>query len=105
MHRSIRFAFIVLLGATAACGGDDDNITPTGPTAPITVTVAFDGSLNRQGANTHPFTTHGGTVVATLTTVSPETAVLGLSLGTWNGVSCQTIIANDRAGLDHAIPS
>ena len=97
MHRLILLVLPLLVSATAACG-DSDNPTPTAPTAPTTVTVTFSGSLNRQGANTHPFTTDGGTVIATLTTVSPDSAVtLGLSLGTWNGAACQTVIANDRA--------
>jgi hypothetical protein len=99
MHRQILCSLLLLASLTvAACGGDDEPTTPTGPTGPATVTAVFTGTLNRQGANTHPFTTDGGTVTATLTTVAPDSAtVLGLSLGTWNGVSCQTVIANDRA--------
>lgn len=99
MHRLTLCALVLLAGmAAAACGSNDDASTPTGPTAPVTVTVVFTGSLNRQGSNTHPFTTDGGSVTATLTTVSPDSsAVLGLDLGTWNGASCQTIIVNDRA--------
>ena len=99
MHRATLCVLVVLVGMTAAaCGGSDEPSTPTGPTAPVTNTVVFTGSLNRQGANTHPFTTDGGAVTATLTSVTPDSsAVLGLSLGTWNGQSCQTVIANDRA--------
>jgi hypothetical protein len=99
MRRTTLSVLVLLLGMTvAACGGDDESSTPTGPTAPVTVTVVFTGSLNRQGANTHPFTTDGGAVTATLTSVGPDSSsVLGLSLGTWNGAACQTVIANDRA--------
>jgi len=37
-------------------------------------------------------------VTATLTKVDPDgSAVIGVSLGTWNGTSCQVILANDAA--------
>ena len=98
MHRSIlRVPCLLLVGMTAACGNDQ---TPTAPTAttPTTATETFEGTVNRNGANTHSFATRGGTVTATITTLSPDSAaVVGLSLGTWNGASCQTVIANDRA--------
>ena len=39
-----------------------------------------------------------GTVTATLTTLGPDsTFILGMSLGTWNGTTCQVVLANDRA--------
>ena len=83
---------------TAACGGDDEPTTPTGPTPPANVTVNFTGTITRNGANTHPFTTDAGTITATINTLSPDsTAIVGLILGTWNGTTCQTVIANDRA--------
>jgi hypothetical protein len=82
----------------AACGDDNTPSTPTSPTPPGTVTENFSGTLNQNGATTHPFRTDAGTVTATLTAVSPDSAtVLGLSLGTWNGAACQLVIANDRA--------
>ena len=88
----------MLVSLTVACG-NDPVATPTGPTtAPVGATETFAGTMNRNGADTHPFTTRPGTVTATLTTLSPNsTAIVGLSLGTWNGVACQTVIANDRA--------
>ena len=100
MHRSIARALLLLLvSTTAACGGDD-RATPTTPTPtlPTTVTETFTGTVTRNGATTHPFVTRAGTVTAKIVTLSPEsTAVVGLSLGTWNGIACQTVIANDRA--------
>jgi hypothetical protein len=90
---------VALVCASSACGGEDEPTTPTGPTAPTTVSLTFTGTINRNGANTHPFTTDAGRVVANLTVLSPDsTAIVGLVLGTWNGTSCQTVIANDRAG-------
>lgn len=99
MHRPMLRVFIPLLvSVMAAACGDDDVTTPTGPTAPATVTETFSGTLDRNGATTHSFTTDGGTVTATLTTVSPDSeTVVGVSLGTWNGLACQIVIANDRA--------
>jgi hypothetical protein len=103
MHRTIHRALavtlaIILAAAAAACGGEDAPTTPTAPTAPASVTVTFNGTVARNGANTHPFTTDAGTVTATISVLSPDSAaVVGLVLGTWNGVSCQTVIANDRA--------
>ena len=46
----------------------------------------------------------GGDVTATLKTVTPDVeAVVGMSLGTWNGTACQAIISNDRATVNAAI--
>lgn len=100
MYRFVPYA--LLLGAllsTSACG--DKESTPTAPTstAPPTITEAFSGSINRNGAATHAFLAQAaGTVTATLTTLSPEgTETIGLSLGTWNGTACQIVIANTAA--------
>jgi hypothetical protein len=38
-----------------------------------------------------------GGVSTTLSAVSPEGTTIGLSLGTWNGQTCQIILANDNA--------
>lgn len=84
--------------AAAACG--DDNDSPTGPTAPAPTvkTETFEGILTRNGATTHTFSSDLGRVGAQLTSLTPDSAaVVGLSLGTWNGVTCQVTITNDRA--------
>jgi hypothetical protein len=89
---------VILAVAAAACGGDDPPPIPTAPTGPTSVTVSFNGTVSRNGANTHPFTTDAGIVTATISVLSPDsTAIIGFTLGTWNGISCQTVIANDRA--------
>ena len=96
---TVRVLLAALLSiATVACGGSDDDPSPTGPTAPTTITLDFSGTIGRNGANTHPFTTDSGTVTATIMELAPDSAaIVGLTLGTWNGAACQTIIANDRA--------
>ena len=95
---------VVLASLTAgACGSDTPTVptTPTIPTAP-TVTETFSSDLKVNGASTFVFlATAAGTVTVQLTTVDPNASqVFGLSLGTWNGVACQTVIANDAAVLN-----
>ena len=89
----------------AACG--DDPVTPTTPTTPTTVTDTFTGTVTRNGATSHPFpitASAGGSVTATLKTISPDgAAVVGMSLGTWNGTACQAVISNDRATMAASI--
>ncbi len=99
MPRSIRLMPLLFLVLLAPACGDDDPTTPTQPTPPATVTETFSGTLNQNGAVTHPFPTGlAGTVTATLITVAPDsTTVIGMSLGTWNGAVCQIILANDQA--------
>lgn len=88
------FAATLVLGG---CGDDSTTDIPTGPT-PVAVTETFSGTLNPNGGLTHPFAVQQtGSVSATLSTVSPEGTTIGLSLGTWNGQTCQIILANDNA--------
>jgi hypothetical protein len=94
-----RILFTMLLAASAAWGcGSDTTTTPITPT-PTPTTEQFSGDLNRNGATSHSFTVTGtGSVTSTLTTVAPDSTIsIGMALGTWNGTSCQVIIANDRA--------
>ena len=97
----IHFSLAVILGTcvlAAACG-DSTPTTPTNTETPTEFTETFAGTLTINGAATHPFVVQrAGTASATLTTLSPDnTAVISLSLGTWNGLFCQIILANDAA--------
>jgi len=104
--RQVGLSALIALGSLAA-GACSDNIstntptTPTLPTAPTT-TETFSGTLTINGAATHVFaSTIAGTVTAQITAVDPSASqVFGLSLGTWNGSSCQVVIANDAATLN-----
>jgi hypothetical protein len=51
---------------------------------------------------THPFgAQRGGQVSARITALAPdETVKIGLSIGTWNGATCQLLITNDSATLN-----
>jgi hypothetical protein len=106
MRRSIPRSLILpaLFALTsAACG---DNLTTTTPTdTTTTVTETFSGAINPNGGATHSFAiARSGSVTATLTTLSPDnTVTIGLSLGTWNGESCQTVIARDSTVVGNSI--
>jgi hypothetical protein len=92
------FALIMM-----GCGDDDPVTLPTPPVQP-TVTETFTGTLTINGAITHSFVTGSfGTVTSTLTVVTPDTTVLGMALGTWNGISCQLIIAADKAAVNTSV--
>jgi hypothetical protein len=100
-------AFVpLLLAATlaiSACGDD----TPTAPSEPppVAITETLSGSLNPNGGRTHQIDVQrAGNLTATLTALSPDdTVTVGLSLGTWNGSSCQIIIAKDDAVLNSVV--
>jgi hypothetical protein len=93
----------LLLGCVltaVAAAGCDSTATVTTPTTPgVSTTESFSGSISVNGAVTYQFTSSSrGTVTATLTTVGPDTTlIIGVSLGTWNGTSCQVLLANDAA--------
>ena len=91
-------AGVLLAGSfgLVACGGTN-NLTPPIGATPLPVTEVFQDALATNGARTYPFVVQaGGTVTVTLTSIEPAVAV-GLSLGTWNGIACQIVIANDKA--------
>lgn len=99
--RRVTLACTLLLSLSAAsCGGDIQSLLVTTPD-PVFVTESFTGTLTLNGATSHPFSitsAAGGDVTAVLRTVTPDdTAVVGFSLGTWNGTGCQAVISNDRA--------
>ena len=106
MRRSVFHYLIVpaLLALSAACG-NDLTTTPTDTTPPPTTTTLFSGTLERNGAVTHPFATaRSGSVTVTLSTLNPDNMLtIGLSLGTWNGESCQTVIARDSTVVGNSI--
>lgn len=92
-------ALFLVLSAAAACGDDStDTPAPTAPT-PNPVTDTFSGSLNINGARTHSFVAGlSGRITVTVKELVPDSAaVIGVSLGTWNGTTCQIILANDNA--------
>jgi uncharacterized membrane protein (UPF0136 family) len=97
-------ATVVLLPMAALAAGCNSNNTPTNPTPPqqpIAIVETFAESLNVNGGRTHVFAvTTVGTVTARIETLSDPSAIVGLSMGTWNGSACQIILANDNAALN-----
>jgi hypothetical protein len=102
MQRSIRHSLLALVAAAGlAAAGCDSGDAPTGPSdpgpPPPTVTETFSGSLTVNGGQSFNFSSQAaGAVTATLTDIAPEDAIVGLSLGTWNGTVCQVVLANDN---------
>ncbi len=88
----------LLAAAIGAAGCGDDTPPPSTAPTPTAITETFDGSITINGAVTHPFgVQQTGTVVAALTALEPADAIIGLSIGTWNGVTCAIVLANDNA--------
>jgi hypothetical protein len=93
-------ALVAVALATGATACDDP-----GPTAPVVntpvvenITETYTGVLARNGAVTFPFAVSAaGAATATLTTLTPNTVAVGLTMGTWNGVSCAAVLSNDNA--------
>jgi len=105
MLRSRTFrALLVLVPLAAGCGSDEPTETPNAPT-PVPVTETFSGTLTPNGGRTHEFIVQqAGTVTVRFSSLAPdETVNIGLSLGTWNGMVCQIILANDHAGLNTTV--
>src|SRR5687768_2963683 len=107
MRRFITHYLIVpaLFALTStACGDSLSTTTPTDTTT-TTTTDTIPGKINPNGGATHTFATaRSGSVTVTLSTLSPDnTVTVGLSLGTWNGESCQTVIARDTTKMGESI--
>jgi hypothetical protein len=106
MRRVFCHSVVVLCLAFAgvACDNVDESI-PTTPTTPTTITETLTGAITVNGAETKTFNvTASGLVTVTLKSVTPQgtetpdaTIAVGLGLGTWNGVVCQTVLSNDNA--------
>lgn len=89
--------FVAVL-ALSACGEDPFEI-PTNPDPVVPVTQTFNGVVSVRGAQTHTFTSGAsGQVTATLKFLVPDSQVkMGFAIGTWNGSSCQLVIAKTDA--------
>ena len=98
MYRpNLLLALIVTTGLfTAACDSDDP-ITPTEP-EPIPVEALFGGTLTPNGGVTHTFNVQRqGQVTAQLTSLTPDGAVIGLSIGPQSSLACSATVAQDNA--------
>ena len=105
MRRLFSQALPLIAVAALASACDDNNASaPTGPTTvPTVLTETFSGTLLKNAAYTHPFTVGdaGDVSVFLLQSVDParpdnNAIPIGISLGTWNGISCSVVIASDN---------
>jgi len=107
MRRSISHYLILpaLFALASAACSDDITTIPIDPTPVTPTTDTFDGTINPNGGATHTFATaRAGAVTVTLNSLSPDdTVTVGLSLGTWNGESCQAVIARDSTVAGNSI--
>ena len=99
-------ALVAILATAAGCGNQNLPTTPV-PTPTIPVTESFSGTLTVNGAQTFAFQAlSAGTIQASIKSFAPETDLkVGLSIGTFNGVTCATTpaLSNDNAGQGIAV--
>jgi hypothetical protein len=85
--------------AAALAAGCSDNES-TGPQAPppVQLSETFSGTLTGNGASSNNLdVTRAGDITAEITALTPDDAIVGLALGTWNGLGCQLVITNEAA--------
>jgi hypothetical protein len=114
MFRVSRRLFVTaaLAVAAAACGGTKTSTTSpsTIPAIPTVISETFSGTLVRNAAYTHPFsvTDSGDVSVFVLSSVdnrdpNNNAVPIGVSLGTWNGDTCNIVIAKDNVSPGNTI--
>src|SRR5207244_6265796 len=101
---------IPALGVVAACGGSSSSTPTTPSTLPTVLTETFSGTIGKNAAYTHPFSVTDAGDVSVFLITSADAAhpdnnaiPIGVSLGTWNGVSCAIVIANDSVSPGSSI--
>ena len=93
-------AAVVLALGLAACDDTTETPNPVTPTTPTYVdkTETFTGTVTASETKSHFFAVQPGRVTATLTTLAPEsTTPVGVNLGTFDGLSCNPVVANATA--------
>ena len=100
-----RLILAPVLAAAGLAAGCSEETPPAPQPDPVAVSETLSGSITVNGAMTHQFTVgRAGTVSAQIVALAPDdTVTLGLSLGTWNGFACQTVISNDAAKLTSSV--
>jgi hypothetical protein len=111
MYRSFVRGVVTLALVAFAASGCDKSTEPGTPITPGPTEVAepdFTGTLSLNGGVTTHFSVTGvGLVNAIVKTIDPNTEgntrSIGISMGTWNGTTCQDVIHNDNAGQGSGI--
>ena len=103
------FIYGLLLVPFALMAGACSSVYDSFPTTPdpVIVTDTFTGTINVNGAASHPFFTAAtGTVTATLSSLGETPpAMVGFSLGTFSGTTCSitTGLFNDKAVVSSVV--
>jgi hypothetical protein len=95
---------VALLGAGCG-GGDTQEITPIDPTPTEITEPPFTGTLTINGGMTKSFqSVFAGTVTAIVDSIQPTPTIsIGVSLGMWNGTSCELVTFNDNAAVGSGV--
>lgn len=92
-----RVAVLLAAAALAVGCGDDPTPIPPGPSVP-TITETFEGTLNPFSARTFLFEAqNAGAISVALVAVDPADSIVGLSLGTAGGTTCQAAVSTEFA--------
>ncbi len=103
LRRTSSLTLLLAVAALTAAACGDSSTGPTDPgTTPVEITELFPsegpGTLTPNGGITHLFVVQqSGSIVVTLTTLTPEGFTVGMGLGTWNGTTCAQTIVSDAA--------
>ena len=97
MYRRLVLLPVLFSALLIAACDDPPDPGPSEP-PPTEINETFAGTVTVNGAQTHSFSvTRAGNASARFVSLSVSDAVLGLSLGTWNGQTCALTITNDNA--------
>jgi hypothetical protein len=104
MYRRLLCAAVVSAALLGAGCEDDTPITPIDPTPTEITEPPFAGRLAINGGVTTSFqSVQAGTVTAIIDSLLPTAVPIGVSLGVWNGTSCQQITFNDQASVGSGV--
>lgn len=106
MYRRLMHAAAISVAILGAAGcGEDEQITPIDPTPTEITEPPFTGTLSINGGVTQSFqAVQAGTVTAIIDSIQPTpTVAIGVSLGVWNGTSCQQVTFNDNAAVGSGV--
>ena len=98
MHQSkVRVGLLLACALmVGGCGDDPEPVAP--PTQVPSITEEVSGTLTPFSARTHSFVVqNAGTVSVTISGLDPDDTVVGLLIGTMNGVVCQSAVSTELA--------
>src|SRR5262245_59950774 len=110
MSRSLPFGALCLAVAalTASACDKSTDLQPVNP-GPVQISEPdFTGNLSINGAVVYNFSNvFPGIINATVKTIDPNTETnsrsIGVDVGVWSGIQCQTVVANPNAGVGSGV--